>query len=79
MNAKSLQLCPTPWDSMDCSLPGSSVHGFSRQENRVGCHAFFQETVPNQGLNPGLMSPVLQAGSLPLAPSGKPEEENNKV
>ena len=23
-----VQLCPTPWDSMDCSLPGSSVHGF---------------------------------------------------
>ena len=21
------QLCPTPRDSMDCSLPGSSVHG----------------------------------------------------
>ena len=26
------QLCPTPRDPMDCSLPGSSVHGFSRQE-----------------------------------------------
>ena len=21
------QSCPTPWDPMDCSLPGSSVHG----------------------------------------------------
>ena len=21
------QLCPTPSDAMDCSLPGSSVHG----------------------------------------------------
>ena len=26
------QSCPTPCDPMDCSLPGSSVHGFSRQE-----------------------------------------------
>ena len=26
------QLCPTLRDPMDCSLPGSSVHGFSRQE-----------------------------------------------
>ena len=26
------QSCPTLSDSMDCSLPGSSVHGFSRQE-----------------------------------------------
>ena len=25
--AKSLQLCPTPSDPMDCSLPGSSIHG----------------------------------------------------
>jgi len=27
-----VQLCPTLSDPMDCSLPGSSVHGFSRQE-----------------------------------------------
>ena len=26
------QLCPTLSDPMDCSLPCSSVHGFSRQE-----------------------------------------------
>ena len=26
------QLCPTPSDPMDCSLPVSSIHGFSRQE-----------------------------------------------
>ena len=25
---QSVQLCPTPWDSVDCSLPGSCVHGF---------------------------------------------------
>ena len=27
MRAKLLQLCPTLCDSMDCSPPGSSVHG----------------------------------------------------
>ena len=27
VHAKSLQLCPTLWDAMDCSLPDSSVHG----------------------------------------------------
>ena len=26
------QSCPTLSDPMNCSLPGSSVHGFSRQE-----------------------------------------------
>ena len=24
---KVIQSCPTPNDSMDCSLPGSSIHG----------------------------------------------------
>ena len=28
--AKSLQLCLTFCDPMDCSLPGSSVHGISQ-------------------------------------------------
>ena len=27
MHAKSLQFCPPLWDPMDCSPPGSSVHG----------------------------------------------------
>ena len=27
MHAKSLHLSPILWDSVDCSLPGSSVHG----------------------------------------------------
>ena len=26
----SMQSCPTLWDSMDCSPPGSSVHGLSQ-------------------------------------------------
>jgi len=26
------QSCPTLSDPMDCSLPGSSIHGISRQE-----------------------------------------------
>ena len=34
--AKSLQLCPTLCDRMDCSLPGFSVHGIPRQEHWSG-------------------------------------------
>ena len=31
--------CPTPCDPMDCSSPGSSVHGDSPGKNtRVGCY-----------------------------------------
>ena len=46
-----IQLCPTPCDPMDCSLPGFSVHGDSPGKNSgVGCQAFLQEIFPAQGL-----------------------------
>ena len=42
-------------DPMDCSLPGSSVHGDSPGKNTwVGCHDLLQGIFPTQGLNPGL-------------------------
>ena len=46
-----LTLC----DPMDCSLPGSSVHGDSPGKNTgTGCHALLQQIFPTQGLNAGL-------------------------
>ena len=40
MHAKLLQSCLTLCDPMDCSPPGSSVHGDSPGKNTgVGCHA----------------------------------------
>ena len=40
---------------MDCSPPGSSVHGDSPGKNtRVGCHALLQGIFLIQGSNPGL-------------------------
>ena len=37
------QLCPTPSDPMDCSLPGFSVHGiFPDKSTGVGCHCLLQ-------------------------------------
>ena len=49
------QLCPTLCDPMDCSPPGSSVHGDSLGKNTgVGCHAVLQGIFPIQGSNPGL-------------------------
>ena len=39
LHTKSLQLCPTFCDTMDCSSPGSSVNGDSSGKNTgVGCH-----------------------------------------
>ena len=50
-----IQSCPTPCNSMDCSPPGSFVHGDSSGKNtRVGCHALLQGIFPTQGSNPGL-------------------------
>ena len=60
------QSCPTLCDPMDCSLPGSSVHGifqarvlicpwdFPGKSTRVDCHFLLQGIFPTQGLNPGL-------------------------
>ena len=49
---------------MDCSLPGSSVHGDSPGQNTgVGSHSLLQGIFPTQGLNPGLPS-ALQVDSL---------------
>ena len=50
------QSCPTLCDPMDCSLPGSSVHGDSPGKNTgVGCHALLQGIFPTQGSNLGLL------------------------
>ena len=39
------QLCLTLSDAMDCSLPGSSVHGiFPGKSTGVGCHHLLQRT-----------------------------------
>ena len=66
----------TLWDPMDCSLPGSFVHGilqqdplsmgFSRQENLSGLPFSSPGDLPTQGWNPGL--PLLQVDSLLPSP-----------
>ena len=49
------QLCLTLCNPMDCSTPGSSVHGDSPGKNTgMGCHALLQGIFPAQGLNPDL-------------------------
>ena len=69
-SAKLLQSCPTLYNPMDYSPPGSCVHGDSPGKNtEVSCPALFQGISPPQGSNPGLLH--WQVGSLPLAPPGK--------
>ena len=73
------QSCPTLCNSMDCSLPGSSVCGilqaplsveFSRQEYWSGLLFRSPGDLPDPGIEPG--SPALQADSFTTEPPGKP-------
>ena len=58
-----IQSCPTFWDPMDYSPPGSSVHGILQakiletQNTKIlenGCHSLLQGIFPTPGSNPGL-------------------------
>ena len=65
------QSCPTLWDAMDCSPPGSSVYGDSPGKNTgVGCYTLLQGNLPNPGIKPRF--PALQVDSLPSEATGKP-------
>ena len=62
------------WWLHECSPPGSSVHGiFLARILELGCHALLQGIFPTQELNLCLSCLMYwQAGSLSLAPPGKP-------
>ena len=70
------QLCLTLGDSMDCSLPGSSVHGIGKNVGKnvgVGCHFLLQGFFPTQGLNLYLLWFLhRQVDSFTTEPPGKP-------
>ena len=63
--------------SVDCSPPGSPVHGdFPGKNTGVGCHALLQGIFPTQGSNDCLFRLLhWQADSLPLAIPGGPQNE----
>ena len=68
------QLCLTLCNPVDCSPPGSSVHGDSPGKNTgVGCHALLQGIFPSQGLNPSPLHLLhWQVASLLLSHLGNP-------
>ena len=71
------QSCPTLLDPLDCSPPGSSVHGiFFRQEYWSGLPFPTPGDLSNPGIEPGSpMSPALQVDSLSTEPLGKSKGE----
>ena len=69
-------LCVALW-TVACQAPPSM--GFSRQEYWSGLHVLLQGIFPTQGSNPCLLSHLhWQAGSLPIAPPGKPKTVCNE-
>ena len=56
---------------MDCSPPGSSVHGILQARILEWVAIPVSRDLPDPGIEPG--SPTLQADSLPSEPPGKPE------
>ena len=65
MHAKSLQLCPTLCDPMDCSPPGSPVHGIlqARVLEWVAMPCPPPGGFPNPATEPtSLRSPALAGG-----------------
>ena len=65
------QSCPTLCDPMDCSLPGSSIHGILQAgEYWSGLPFPSPGDLPEPGIELG--SPTLQADTLPSEPPGKP-------
>ena len=61
------QLCPTLCNPVDCSPPGSSVHGHSPGKSRLPFPS--PGDLPNLGIKS--RSPALEAGSLLSEPPGK--------
>ena len=72
--AKSLQLCPTLGNPMDCSPPGSSVHEIlqTRILEWVAISFSRGSSWPRDGTSISYIYLHWQTGSLPLAPPGKP-------
>ena len=60
---------------MDCSPPGSSVHGILQARTLEWVAIPFSRDLPDPGIEPG--SPALHADSLPTDPLGKPTSESN--
>ena len=61
---------------MDCSPPGSSVHGILQEEYRSGLSCPPLRDLPDPGIEPTSLCLLhWQAGSLPLVPTGKPRIE----
>ena len=75
---KVAQSCPTPFEPLECSLPGSSAHGIpqARKNTRAASYSLLQRIFLTQGLNLGL--PHCRSILYRLSHQGSPPK-NNKM
>ena len=66
---KKAQSCLTPCDPVDCSLPGSSVHGILQARILEWVTISFSRGSSQPRIEPG--SPALEADALTSEPPGK--------
>ena len=69
--------CLTFCDPMDCSLPGSSVHGILQARILEWLPFPSPGDLPDPGIEPG--SPALQADSLQSESTGNPLVDLNSI
>ena len=79
--ALSRSVMSDSWDLLNCSPPGSSVHGiFSEKNTGADCHFLFQGISPVQGWNPRLSCLLpWQADYLSSEPPGKPRKSCHEL
>ena len=70
MNCLVTKSCPTLFDAMDYSPPGSSVHAISQARILEWVAIPSLRDLPNPGIKP--LSPVLAGGFFTSEPPGKP-------
>ena len=71
------QSCPILRDPMDCSWPGSTVHGILQARILEWIAISFSRGASETGIKP--RSPSLQAASLLSEPPGKPQRIDGEV
>ena len=71
------QSCPTLCSPMDCSLPGSSVHGTSQTRNWSGLPLPSPEDLSDPGIEPAFLA--LAGGFFTTESPGKPIIEINRL
>ena len=72
MDAKSPQLCPTLCDPMDCSPPGSCVHGVFQARYWSGLPCLPPGDLPHPGMEPASLPTPVWAGGFFTTPAEQP-------